>query len=583
MPNGVRIPANAVWTVEDDAGWLNPDGELPVCLAQPALVGKAVIAQDGPRPDSVSLASLIFGDEAGRPWLARWFGDGVSGMLVFPEYAFGSDNFASLHGMISAYPQPLVVLAGFGAVTGAKLRSLLELCEATWPGGAGWIDPQCSYNAGWCWVHHRPGNTVCHIFLKNFFDQRVEIALLNAPTPGNHILEIATRDLVFYPLICADLISNLANSPRVRIASALPRTSEGGPDANKRVLVVTLLYTDKPHHGLWRQAINDVVELHGRRTGLCLVNQLVPGFHPDADVDHWRCLSGGFIHQQIMAAGPRPPLPFVRYLRTDSASGLILRQPSVGVACGRFRWVHGADLGLNVWEPNVRRVPTGGALEQQHESVEFQELRRFVRRRRQNITERYHQSSEQLVGAGLDNLLTETTQEHITPRIWAKLLTGIEQPAPPFDADAMSEESGVLEPALGVFAALQQTTGATPLVGPPHRGQLRWGEWEILVWNSPRHDCLKMHEMLIRCALDRPHEPQLIVVAGGISGYLNASRIPPDHISDITESREAGAITESRFRHIDCRPLGQIEIPLLDPQMTLEQRRAAILRQLTVN
>lgn len=583
MPNGAPIPAAAVSTVDVDASWLNANGELPVCLAQPELVGSPTIEHDEQRPKSVELAAMIFASEARRPWLARWFGDGVSGLLVFPEYAFGSDDFTAMNAMISAFPQPLIALAGFGAVKGDKLRALLAHCAATWPGGADEIDPQCSYNAGWCWVHLGPGTTVCHIFLKNYFEQQVEIALLRAPTLGNHILKVATRDVVFYPLICADLVSNLANSPRARIAQSLPRTAAGGLDANKHVLVVTLLLTDKPQHGLWSQAINNVVELHDRRAGLCLVNQLASSLAPDADVDRWRCLSGGFIHQQIMADGPRTPLPAVRYVRTDHASGLVLRQPRVGVACGSFRWVHAADLGRNVWAPNVRRIPVGGVLQEMGESVEFQELRRFVQRRRGNITGRYpHQSSAQLVGAGLDDLVAETNQENITPRIWGKFLTGVEESAPAFDADAMHDQSGVLEPALGVFSALQQATGATPLVGPPHRGQLRWGEQEVLVWNSPRHDCLKMHEMLVACSLDHPNEPQMIVVGYGVSGQFAAGKIVPDR-PEITERREPGAITESRPRHIDCRPLGQIENTLLDPQMTREQRCAAILQQLAVN
>jgi hypothetical protein len=179
--------------------------------------------------------------------------------------------------------------------------------------------------------------------------------------------------------------------------------------------------------------------------------------------------------------------------------------------------------------------------------------------------------------------LAETDEELLTPRLWPKLLTGVEEPPPPINADTMHEQSFVLEPALGVFAALQQATGATPLAGPPHQGQLLWNEREILVWSSPQLDCLKIREKLLGCAVDHPREPQLIVVACGMSGQLNAHRIAPDHLSDITESPEPGTITESRLRHIYCRPLGQIENQLLAPDMPREQLCAAILQQLAVN
>lgn len=584
MPFSAPNTPPDVSTVDVDASWLNANGELPVCLAQPELVGSPAIENDEQRPKSVELASMIFADEAGRPWLAKRFGDGVSGLLVFPEYAFGSDDFGELNAMISDYPQPLIALAGFGAVSGNKLRTLLGCCAATWPGGTDEIDVECSYNAGWCWIHRGPGNTVCHIFLKNYFEQQDEVALLRAPKVGKHILKVATDDVVFFPLLCADLISDLANKPLGRIAQALPRTDGGGLDANKKVLVVTLLLTNKPHHGLWSQAISAVVELHERRAGLCLVNQLAAQLAPDADADQWRCLSGGFIHRQTMPEGPRKPLRSVRYVQTEHASGLILRQPHVGVACGNFRWVHGAGVGRNVWAPDVRRIPVGGILQEMCESAEFQELRRFVQRRRGNITARYPQaSSGQLIGDGLNDVLAEMNEDRISPRLWPKLLTGVEEPTPSFNADAIDDQSDTLDRALGAFVAIQQATRATSLAGPPHRGQMLWGEWEILVWNSPRHDSRKMQVMLAQCALNHSLEPQLIVVGAGASGQFPTGRIVPDRFSEITESREFGSITESRPRHIYCRPLGQIENPLLDPQMTREQRCAAILQQLAVN
>src|SRR6185295_9040534 len=106
--------------------------------------------------------------EDGAPRLTRWLG-GVykSGILAFPEYAFGSGDFAALNTLVRNYPEPLIVLAGFGAVPGKSINSLLESCTATWPQGAAGIDRLARYNAGWCWVHRGPSDTTCYIFLKN--------------------------------------------------------------------------------------------------------------------------------------------------------------------------------------------------------------------------------------------------------------------------------------------------------------------------------------------------------------------------------------------------------------------------------
>src|ERR1051325_806419 len=101
---------------------------------------------------------MIFEVEDGQRRLARWFG-GERGLLVFPEYAFSSREFAALNALISQYDHGLIAIAGFGAVEGAEIRELLRHCVATWPGREAAIDTQNRYNAGWCWIHHAAGDT----------------------------------------------------------------------------------------------------------------------------------------------------------------------------------------------------------------------------------------------------------------------------------------------------------------------------------------------------------------------------------------------------------------------------------------
>ena len=157
MPDADPTFVNGVCTVLTAASWLNANGELPVCLAQPSLVDLAAISTDALRPDSLALAEAIFGDEDGQPRLSRWFG-GQSGLLIFPEYAFSSADFEALNRLINQHPEPLIAIGGFGAVEGGTLRNLLGECVATWEGGAQAIDPQNKYNAGWCWIHHGTGD-----------------------------------------------------------------------------------------------------------------------------------------------------------------------------------------------------------------------------------------------------------------------------------------------------------------------------------------------------------------------------------------------------------------------------------------
>lgn len=197
MANGTLSFDSGVGTVNINVNWLNGNHELPVCLAQPQLVTQEVIAHDESRPQSLALAQSIFGNEHGQAQLGRWF-QGENGLLLFPEYAFGSPDFESLDQLVREYAHPLIVIAGFGAVRGNSLRALLQSCEACWTDGANAVDEQSRYNAGWCWIHYGPGNTRPYIFLKNFFEQRLEITIPGI-TQGTHILELISRDLIVYP------------------------------------------------------------------------------------------------------------------------------------------------------------------------------------------------------------------------------------------------------------------------------------------------------------------------------------------------------------------------------------------------
>ena len=99
MPNGEVNLNQGICTVRLDFNWLKGNGELPICVAQPTLVELAVTRQDESRPDSVALAKAILTDDTDQPQLFKWF-NGEKGILLFPEYAFGSTDFGTIHQMI---------------------------------------------------------------------------------------------------------------------------------------------------------------------------------------------------------------------------------------------------------------------------------------------------------------------------------------------------------------------------------------------------------------------------------------------------------------------------------------------------
>lgn len=575
MPNADPTFAEGVCTISNDAGWLNANGELPVCLAQPALVNPTGIPNDAPRPDSLALAVAIFADEDGQSRLSRWFA-GQSGLVMFPEYAFSSGDFDALDNLIDGYPHPLIVIAGFGAVDGIRLRQLLGQCTATWPGGADGIDPQNRYNAGWCWIHNGMGASSCYVILKNFVEQQFEITFDGLAT-GDHILQIETQDLLLFPIICSDLISEQPNSARVRITRTLAPRPQNGPN----VLVAAPLYTDKPQSGHWSGVINNIVSLNSRRAGLIFVNQLAASMFLDPEQDQWRCLSGGFVHKHLMASAPPHSFPSVRYVSTNEGSGLLLRQSLVGVAFGHFRWVNAAELG-RIWVPQHRVLEAGG-LQLLIESVPSQELRRYVMRRRDVISSNYHNSAKPLIEGGLDSIRSDPDEAHLGPRLWPRLLSGVEEKAVSFSPDAMDTQTIHLDQALAVFAAVEQVSGATPLVADSRHGQLQLEDREALIWKSPLHDWRKMWQILRELSVKYPHEPQLLVIGNGRAGHSPAGAIQPDKSVDYTDIPVVGDFTSVRCRHIFWRPLGEIENSLSDPDTTLAQKRTTIVNQLAAN
>ena len=570
-------------TLEDN--WLDENGELPLCLAQPARVTYDDVVKDQSRQDSLLLAKAIFAIENDSPNLERWLG-WKRGLLVFPEYAFGSADFEVLDDLVRNYPRPLIVLAGFGLASGVSLAALLKTCSHTWEKGLKFIDPQARYNAGWCWIHNGPSNTRCHIFLKNFLEQRIEPALPIPPTTGDHILQIVARDLILYPLICADLLCELPNSPRSRIQQSIPPDNGVFPEDSKRVLVAALLNTQQPYHGLWPPAINHIVGLQNSRAGLITVNQPAD-IQGKAGDDRWRCLSGGFISRRIMTQGPNPVLPSVSYVQTDSAAGLILRQSIIGIAAGSFRWTNSTTGGRNVWAPNWRRSFTADKLTELNESVESQEFKRYVRRQKAKICLRYPQSGP-IVSPPLEQIVNEMDEEMLAPRLWTKLLTGVEESPAKLDLENMDQYDDDLHRSLGVLASIQSASGVIAIKGQLHNGQLLWKDsrnnsFEVLVWKSPHHPSFRMVKELEKSALKHPLEKLLIVIGEGNGGSVGPRKVYPSRFADISSSREAGNIANARVRHIEWRQLPDFENILNESDTSVEKKRKSINSLMSVN
>lgn len=543
-------------------------GELPVCLAKPPLPGDEeelgrVAKGDLTRPFALALAEQLLGKDGKlQQWLQQ---PAKPRLLIFPELAFGSCDFAALDDLVRRHEAPLLMLAGFGFCSGANLRLLLsrEGVSAAWPGGG--VNVEGSYNGGWCWVH-RPGKaTECHVFLKNFRDPNVERSLVPNPVDGDHILRLDLDDLVLFPLICADLLCDVEGSPHARLVASLKDQS---PPASSRVLTAGLLLTPKPFHHAWRSTIDRFVEPHDPPSLLVLANHEDPLPVPAEDNDKWRCLTGVFVRREVVPKAPDRALHHLRFVRTgnEKASGLVVRCTGPGAALGHVRWEVGLGKQTQAWTMNGRFEWTPAGLVLLEGEAAAHELRRYVRRRERLIVDRFSAPARRHVVSRLARLREAREDAMLCPRLLPRLLDGPEKGSR--DPDGLHQWADGLDIALGVLAAIEWELGENLNPAGSVNGQLRLRqpEIEVLVWVAPGLSSRDQYGQLQQLALQGGGSPPLLVVGGGRrwGAPQPSGRVEPGRSTAITRTADAAdrrtltsgrTFTQPRVRLIYWRPV----------------------------
>ncbi len=575
--------------IEIPGEWLDGD-ELFVCAVQPdppSPDAPDMFEADASRPGALALAEELL-EQRIRHWPVT-----RPALIVFPELAFGSVDFAALDDWVGRLRSPTIVLAGFGFCSGSRLQSLLVdhggPLEPAWPGD---LDPDGTYNAGWCWIF-RPGEQLRRlVFLKNFAEQKVEIALAPGWTPGSHILRLDTDDLTIFPLICADLICDrqksgvYPGSPRHRIRAAL----DADHRPHRRFLVAGLLYSEKTYSDYWKTSLNDLIAAadDNSRPAVFLVNLGQPAPCEEELQDCWRSLTGAFLHRGQVAGAPRLPLPHVRYLETNSARGLVLRLTRPGAAEGALRWRCGADQGAAVWNPAQRRLWNRPALDKAGGPVTGSELSRFLARKKRRALEGCHECLRPLLSARLERL-ERRLGHHLDPsasggrrakwisNLWPRLLYGLnkadqEQSNP----DNLYPNEQILLRALTILAALNAPGLAPLILEATAEAQLLMAfepKFLVMVWYDPALPSRRQIRNL-QHLVDDSGRPGLLVIGAGARGYEVAQKIKPNRRGNITrpaptpmhhpttsdrDAREHRVRGPRSLRPVYWLPLGELE------------------------
>lgn len=524
--------------------WLT-NGHLEVCLLKLATPTESEWKNDENRLENLAIVTkLLQADTAPQKSILEQEMPAKPVIVVAPELAFGSPDYAQIDTLINQYPHNLIFICGFGFTEGAILTDLAnkDNVEGVWQ-----IPPitQKKYNCGWVWIKET-SNIQCYIFLKNFEEQTHEISIPNLEQ-GDQILRLEGDDLIVFPTICADLISEEVSSPRKRIAISL----HDNCSTSKKTLITGSLLNQKSSSGWWKTAIGDLLDsTKSSNPRLMLSNCENPLPVQDEEDDKWRCLSGAYQNFED-SKSPIIPLPNVRYVDDTKFSGLLVRNPEVGCVFGKLNWSNNQAVGLHVLSPGSKFVWTQNQLQRCDGECSADELHRFIRRYKANA---YHtliglnSNARTLAETKLDELLlrlshnSSSSLRNVAELLFLRCLKGIDKIAT-FNPEKLYTEKDALDCAITTLVLIQHALDAElmPEGKELDQGQILSadGEREVLVWDSSEYTAKRLHEMISETVVkDGGSARPLTILGRGNGGGTNppSGRVTSTRLADITNA-----------------------------------------------
>jgi hypothetical protein len=573
------------------------DGELAVCILQTGKVADGAIENDGTRPAVVAaLRDLLHG--CGGAWSGPALDEIVTGgpatVLLAPEYALGSPDWAAVDEFVRAADRPLVLIAGFGMTPGAWLREWLASPGATrrlagWHTGREVKAADRVYNGSWCWIHQPGRGTSCVATLKNFPEQRTEAADARLDR-GRSIVHLAFADVDVFPFVCADLLKEpdgRGSTPRQRLASALSAGSAGRP-----ALVTGSLLQHQPWDWNWQRAIGVVVAdaAPTRTVLLAIANQAYGRPLPSEEEDRWRSLSGIYASRQSFPRGATP-FPAGRSVEVGaSAVGLVVRDCSPCVVGGAVLVSRTSPVtGLHLWRA-TSCLPVGEAGVEgafgPHSVVAAYETHRLTRRHPGEG------SWAPKVAAGLDMLRTHLEGRSLPAAadLLRSLLRGTEAEVEDI-ADKLHMSMPQIVEAIHALAFLCTFDGLVLHGRPGTDGQLRFRDHDahVLVWKDRKEIGKSMIRILQGWMTKGGGHPPLLVVGSGFRGSaLVEGPVLLDRRSDWSAPPRppagppnSGGRTTRDFsqpqsvRSVTCVDLGRLEAIYLEEGLEEDAERVA--------
>ena len=304
-----------IFDIEVPGNWVLPDDQLWLAIVKPPYTGPNLIENDASRPEALALASALFSRNGEGQYPIAINAPLRNAVVLFPEFAFGSGDFANLDALIRPQPRPVMVFAGFGAIRGDRLRTVIQeeqiLCG--WQSGIEAVDATKRYNAAWCWIHDPRQNGAnshrCYILLKNWPEQRTERVGIPDLAGGTETVRLVADDCTIFPLICADILCNTANCPQERIAASIRASNLN----RNKVLIPVLMLDGKPSNPAWSSRLAHMIQADPNKVAIITCNHVsVSPLSAELD-DQMRCLSGALVSIQQFSPDHRElPHPSAR-------------------------------------------------------------------------------------------------------------------------------------------------------------------------------------------------------------------------------------------------------------------------------
>lgn len=554
-----------------DAEWLDR-GQLSLCIVQTAPLANMMnmIANDGGRPNNVRLVrQLLVGDPQATDtgaMLTHLLPGGRPALVLMPEYSFGSGDWEELNTLVGRCGRDVVLLAGFGAVSGDVLKGWAqqgpEILE-----NPGDLSEHARYSGAWCWVHQRGIRTSCWCFLKTDPEQDYEIPQIDGFETGRVQPLFKFNDFFLAPGICRDLLSEGWTAELKRELRIIAEN-----EAPKPLLIAGLLLQQEPGHDLWQNAIDNLcrVDEYGGPIVVTLANHATEIVSWDETKDKWRSQSGVFCSTNLRRK--QEHLAAVRKVTDRNFFGVVCRRAEPCAVGGKVRWSFEGDQGRFLWE-------TTHSAEIDSEEIAF---------RVANIcgadyeclhaVSRLHlpPNSETYLSTQRDSLSSFLTERKASVQSISYLLSGLEDPGKvgAFVSKEicirLKEGSCLAKLRKGLLALLflhhENLGDWNDEVAPGHlHGELENEHVHTLVWASPDLHANAMRRAIEAWGRELGKAPTLLVIGDPESGQLDSGLIERECRASITEADELPDRTEDYSsasddlrRAFSC-PLGKVE------------------------